>query len=364
MYTVYIHANKINHKVYVGITNRDINERWGKEGHGYLKKQVDGNSCQPVFAKAIQKYGWDSFEHIIFADNISEQEAKHMEVMLIALYKSNCCRYNNPSYGYNMTDGGEGVSGNKQSEETKNKKSIALMRHPVSEETIEKLKKSHIGKRLTEEQKEKISNAMRGDKHPNYGKPMSEEQKEKLRKANTGKKHTEETKQKMSQSAMGEKNSFYGKHHSEETKKRWSEMRKRENLSEETIEKMRQAQMGRKASEETRKKLSEKHKKENLSEDTIKKMSDSHKGANNYNFGRKFSEDRLQKMHDNNPNKIKAICVETGICYDGLKQAGRETGISYTQISNCCKHKPHCLTAGGYHWLYYSEYIEQQEVAV
>ena len=97
---VYMHVNKINNKVYVGLTNQKPEHRWGKGGCKYSEKQ-------PVFYNAIQKYTWDGFEHIIFAEHLTEQEAKHMEAMLIALYKSNCKRYKNPEFGYNMTDGGD-----------------------------------------------------------------------------------------------------------------------------------------------------------------------------------------------------------------------------------------------------------------
>ena len=97
---VYIHSNKTNNKVYIGITNQKPENRWGKNGNKY-------NANQPVFYNAIQKYGWDNFEHIIFAENLNEYEAKHMEVLLIALYKSNCRKYKDPEYGYNMTDGGD-----------------------------------------------------------------------------------------------------------------------------------------------------------------------------------------------------------------------------------------------------------------
>ena len=48
-----------------------------------------------------------------------------MEILLIALYKSNCCKYRNPSYGYNMTDGGDGTVGRVCSEETKQKRKIS-----------------------------------------------------------------------------------------------------------------------------------------------------------------------------------------------------------------------------------------------
>ena len=91
-YTVYMHTNKTNNKVYVGITYRNVQERW-QNGLGYKKDQ-------PVFYNAIRKYGWDGFEHIVFAEHLTEKEAKHMEILLIALYKTNCKKYDNPEYGY------------------------------------------------------------------------------------------------------------------------------------------------------------------------------------------------------------------------------------------------------------------------
>ena len=33
-------------------------------------------------------------------------------------------------------------------------------------------------------------------------------------------------------------------------------------------------------------------------------------------------------------------------------EAQRKTGVSRKHIVNCCKQKPHCLTAGGYKWVY------------
>ena len=56
-YCVYMHKNKINNKVYIGITFRKPEDRWQK-GQGYHK--------QLKFFNAILKYGGDNFEHIIF----------------------------------------------------------------------------------------------------------------------------------------------------------------------------------------------------------------------------------------------------------------------------------------------------------
>ena len=113
---VYIHRNIFNNKCYIGITSKSPEQRWGRNGYGYKKK----NS---IFARALQKYpDWDNdWEHIIFAEHLGEQEAKHMEMLLIALYQTNCCKYRNPSYGYNMTDGGDGTVGWKATEDTKKK---------------------------------------------------------------------------------------------------------------------------------------------------------------------------------------------------------------------------------------------------
>lgn len=113
-WSVYMHINKINDKVYVGVAKGKPERRWGKDGCKY-------NGAQQVFANAIKKYGWDNFKHEILATNLTQREAWDMEIKLIAQYKSNCKRYKNPSFGYNMTDGGDGSSGFTHTEATKEK---------------------------------------------------------------------------------------------------------------------------------------------------------------------------------------------------------------------------------------------------
>lgn len=102
-YCVYVHINKSNGKKYYGITN-NISARWGLNGKRYV-----GSSCR-AFGAAIEKYGWDGFEHIVLHEGISKEEACERERFYIASDKTNICRYGN-EYGYNMTDGGEGVCG-------------------------------------------------------------------------------------------------------------------------------------------------------------------------------------------------------------------------------------------------------------
>ena len=92
-YCIYIHRNKINNKIYIGITSKDPKERW-RSGYGYE------NNVH--FWNAIKKYKWENFEHIIFEEGLTKKEAAKKEVLLIALYDAQ-----NPEYGYNNSPGGE-----------------------------------------------------------------------------------------------------------------------------------------------------------------------------------------------------------------------------------------------------------------
>ena len=93
LWTVYVHINKINGKTYVGITRLSSSKRWGNKGYGYR--------YQP-FYKAIKKYGWDNFEHFIFANNLTEDEAVKMESFLIVKLESLMSQN-----GYNVSLGGD-----------------------------------------------------------------------------------------------------------------------------------------------------------------------------------------------------------------------------------------------------------------
>lgn len=96
-YNVYKHTSPSG-KVYIGITSLNVNERWAN-GKGYRN--------QKVFWRAIQKYGWGNFKHEILFTGLSEVDAKLKEIELIDFYKSNCTKWQNPTYGYNSTDGGD-----------------------------------------------------------------------------------------------------------------------------------------------------------------------------------------------------------------------------------------------------------------
>ena len=89
---MYIHTNKVNQKVYIGITGRKPSERW-QNGNGY--------KLNPYFWNAIQKYEWDGFDHEIIEDNLTRKEAEQKEIYYIKKYDST-----NHSKGYNIQRGG------------------------------------------------------------------------------------------------------------------------------------------------------------------------------------------------------------------------------------------------------------------
>ncbi len=129
---VYIHINKINNKKYIGISSeKNPNTRW-KNGFGYR---------QQVFFRAIEKYGWNNFEHQILFTNLSEKEAKQKEQELIIQYQSN-----NPLYGYNRSKGGDDLP--EKTPELREKISNSLKEYYRTDEG--KLRRVEISKRQLE----------------------------------------------------------------------------------------------------------------------------------------------------------------------------------------------------------------------
>lgn len=61
-YTVYMHVSPSN-KVYVGMTKRNPVKRWGYNGYCYKNNDH--------FSRAIKKYGWDNFQHLILFSNLT-----------------------------------------------------------------------------------------------------------------------------------------------------------------------------------------------------------------------------------------------------------------------------------------------------
>lgn len=93
-YVVYVHTNKENGLRYVGITKNENPELRWQHGEGYHK--------QRCFYNAIQKYGWDGFEHEVLASGLTSSEAFTLEQHYIALWDTTA-----RTKGYNRSTGGE-----------------------------------------------------------------------------------------------------------------------------------------------------------------------------------------------------------------------------------------------------------------
>ena len=94
---VYYHRNKINGKYYVGIS-KNTKQRWSSNGRQYVGSHH--------FWKAIQKYGWDNFDHVILIENLEKEQAKMIQIYLIAKFD-----LRNPDIAYNITKGGDTGNG-------------------------------------------------------------------------------------------------------------------------------------------------------------------------------------------------------------------------------------------------------------
>lgn len=162
-YTVYMHINKVNGKKYIGQTKQKVKNRW-RNGLGYRTQ---------VFFYAINKYGWDGFEHIIVETNLSKDEADNLEKKLILKYDTR-----NSQYGYNITSGGEGTIG-----------VISVWRGKhLPESTRKKISESNMNKIVTDESRHNMSLAQKKlAKSESYINPMQ------------NKHHSDEAKKKQSE---------------------------------------------------------------------------------------------------------------------------------------------------------------------
>ena len=119
MYFIYKHTTP-DGKVYIGVTSRTPEERW-KNGTSYKENEF--------FTKAIEEFGWENIKHEILFNIEDKNEAGKKEKELIATYNS--C---NLDYGYNIEPGG-------------------FSKYSHSEYT-----------------RRKISENLKGDKNPRFGK--------------------------------------------------------------------------------------------------------------------------------------------------------------------------------------------------
>ena len=229
---IYRITNLINGKTYIGQHKyKELNDSY--MGSGVLIK------------KAIKKHGVENFKKEILYSRIQYREtADDMERFAIAKERAI------GKAEYNIANGGNGTG--TVSDETKQKISEARSGKPtwnkgkkMSEEYKIKLSMAHKGQvtwntgkkcgPLSEEHKRKISESEKGKKlseetrrklsESHKGKSNSEEQKKKISAALKGRSHSKEHNRKVSEALKGNVNSK-GKHRTEETKNKISKARK------------------------------------------------------------------------------------------------------------------------------------------
>ena len=127
------------------------------------------NQSQKILYNSIKKYGWDSHEFTILGEFLIE-DLNFQETHFIKEYNS--FHTFNPN-GMNLTLGGDGNRGRKDSIETKLKRSL-----------------HHIGKKRTEKTKNLMSLSKKGKVGHRLGSILSQETKEKISLSNKGRKQS------------------------------------------------------------------------------------------------------------------------------------------------------------------------------
>ena len=185
-YSIYIITCVVNAKQYIGITY-SLRKRWNE--HRLAKKDT-------VLHQAIRKHGLDNFVFTHFASAYDWESACYIEQMLIA--EKNTMT----PFGYNMTAGGEGQVGVKQSVESLAKRSAKLKGKPLSEEHKAKIGETNAirskGKKASDVTKKKMSDVRKN-------RAMPDEVKKKIASTLTGKKRPSEVVAKISEAKKGKK---------------------------------------------------------------------------------------------------------------------------------------------------------------
>lgn len=197
---VYKITNKQNNKIYIGKTN-NIKIRWTHHKYNAITK---GESS--YFYNAIRKYGEDNFLIEIIENCVDEDVALAQEIYWIATLKSN-----DRDIGYNLTNGGDGVSGLIHNEESKQKQREKMIGRKLSEEHKKKISEGNLGKIISDEVKNKISQANSGSNNGMFGKSPTLETRNKLSEFQSSRPHsllTEEHKQKNRLAAQNQDHSF------------------------------------------------------------------------------------------------------------------------------------------------------------
>jgi len=207
--------------VYMYLDQNNVPFYIGKGNGNRYKVQSHLREDQAFLKNKINKVGNSNVKIHFLHKDISEEEAFRWERYWIKyigrrdLKEGTLC---------NLTDGGEGQSGFIHSEESKQKMRKAhkgeknsMYGKSHTEVAKQKMCTIHKGKTHSDETREKMSKSQKGRKHP-------EGTKQKMSKTKKGKTHSVETKRKISDATkgkrIGKKNPMYGKRHTPETRQK------------------------------------------------------------------------------------------------------------------------------------------------
>jgi group I intron endonuclease len=154
-----------NGKIYIGQTTR-LNDRLT------AYRNCNNISSQQLLYYSIKKYGWDNHTFEVLTE-VSVDKIHNTEIEYIKEHNS---FFKENLNGMNMTRGGEGALGRKN-----------------SPETIKKRINSILGRKHSEETKKLMSLIKKGKTSNKKGIPCSESTKEKISQANKGRKPSKET---------------------------------------------------------------------------------------------------------------------------------------------------------------------------
>lgn len=154
---IYKITNLINGKIYIGKT-KDVKVRWNSHKTAAKRKNKDNYS---YIHRAINKYGAENFSIEVIAEYDLEADALEAEVHFIKTYNSM-----DRTIGYNRTEGGDGASGLKFTDEQKQNLSNAKKGKTIgpdnafygkhhSKDTIDRL--SMLAKQRIRENKDKYN---------------------------------------------------------------------------------------------------------------------------------------------------------------------------------------------------------------
>jgi group I intron endonuclease len=351
---IYKIINSKNNKFYLG-SSKNIPKRWDAHKRALRKNKHDNILLQ----RSWNKYGEECFQFEILEETT--------DTILREQYYLDQLKPYDSEIGFNI--GKQAFGGDN------------LTNHPDKDDIILRMTKS-VKERydnMSAEEKQLLSDAVKGEKNPNFGNKWNEEQRKKMSKRMIGTKASESTRVKISENSKkmwqnedirnkfikaktGERNHFYGKKHSEETKnflrekslKRMHEQpitnENKKNISKGVCAYY-QSERGIKIRAENSKRMNEFYKTKE-GEEFKQKLSERCSGEKHFLYGvghKQESIDKMKKVHLEkwanmtneeilNIEKIKVIKAEDKL-YVGLNFAASELNLSTCALTFRCKSK-------------------------